>query len=403
MAKTGFRGPAYSMGSMEDGRVEAQDGPGIEYQANAFPDPRFFPTRKDSDKPGQVPCFLNSPFTVMTDTIPSTTSTTALAAAQATTNGTPLTLATVAPGGSAQNVPSFAPVKLATFQTQTINNVLALDFGYTTGNITAGSGSVTNILDPTVFQLGQWICIGGAGNSAKTLSLFTQVVGIGATSITVSPVSAATLTAAPIGSTNLPVGAYVVPGVVPTSVDPYLTAGFARIFNPQEGLARNLTITANAGATGGNVTMRGFDVYGVPMSEVIVAAAASTVAGKKAFKYLLSATPAFTDAGHTYSVGFGDVVGINLRNISWEFMNIFWNGGFAVSNTGWLAADVTSPATGTTGDVRGTVNLGTLATIGAASNGVRRLTLAMTIRLIDNISATPLNVVPLFGVPQFTN
>src|SRR5215831_8207444 len=364
MTETVFRGPAYSAGSLFDGRVEgASDGPGIEYQANCFPDVRWFPTRKDGIGPGRVPCILNSPFAVVVDTLPSTTSNTVFAAAQAASNGVPLTNATVAPGGSAQNVPSMAPVPLVPFQkgVSSLVNVLAVDFGFTTGNITAGSATVANVSDPTIFQLGQWICIGGGGNSAKTASLMTQVVGIGTTSITVSPAPLGTLTAAPIGSTNNPAGPYSQPGTSgsPTGVDPYLTAGLARILNPNEGIARNITVTANAGATGGAVVIRGFDVFGNPMSESITAAAASTVAGKKAFKYFLSATPGFTDAGHTYSIGDGNVVGFNLRSLFWEYTNVFYAGTFATTSAQclYVAADTTNPATATTGDVRGTVSL----------------------------------------------
>jgi hypothetical protein len=422
LAETVFRGPAYSAGSMMDNRVEsASDGPGIEYQANCFPDVRWGPTRKDGIGPGRVPAFLNSPFVVTVDTIPSSTATASIAALANVTNGTPMTMTTVAPGGSAQNVPSLSPgMPLVPFQknASSVVTTLGLDFGFTTGNITAGSATISNISDSSIFQLGQWICIGGGGNAAKTASLFAQVTGAPtATTITVSPAPLATLTAAPIGSTNLPSGAFTQPQAyppgffaVPTSPDPYLAAGFARIFNPNEGLGRNIQITGVASGTGGVFIVRGWDVYGNPMSEnITVAANANTVAGKKAFKYLATGTtnatggivPQFTDA-HNYSAGPGNVVGINLRSLFWEYMNIFYNSGFAVTNAGWTAADQTNPATATTGDVRGTINASTLATIGAALDGTKRMTLAMTVRLIDDISGTPLNAVPLFGVPQFT-
>lgn len=412
MGQTAFRGPAYSAGSLLDARVEGEDGPGLEYQANAFPDIRWFPTNKDGKAPGRVAAFLNSPFVVTVDTIPSSSATASIAALANAVNGTPMTLTTVAPGGSAQNVPSLAPVSLVPFQKSAVSVVsaLALDFGFTTGNITAGSGTVSNISDASIFQPGQWICIGGAGNVGKTASLFTQVKTIAsATSITVFPVSLATLTAAPIGSTNLTAGGYSEPNIFPSGVDPYLTAGLARIFNPNEGLARNIQLTGVASGTGGAFIVRGWDIYGVPMSETItVGAGVNTVQGKKAFKYLATGTtnatggivPQFADA-HNYSAGPGNIVGINLRSLFWEYMQIFYNGSFAVTSTGWLTADTTNPATATTGDVRGTVNAGTLATIGAALDGTKRMTLAMTIRLIDDISGTPLNTVPLFGQPQF--
>jgi len=428
MVESIFRGPAASLGSVMDGRVEsAADGPGISYQADCFTDPRWFPSRKDGTTPGRIPCFLNSPFTVLSDYTPSAFNNAGIAALANVTNGTPMTLTSVAPGGSGAGVPSLAPVQLVPFQKGTSSqvNALAIDFGFTTGNITAGSATVSGIPDSTVFQLGQWICIGGGGNAAKTASLFAQVVAIpSATTITLSTPSLGTLTAAPIGNTNLPSGAFsqpqaYPPGIVaaPSGVDPYYAAGLARIFNPVEGLARTIAITGVAGGTGGVFVVRGWDVYGNPMSEnITVGAGAVTGWGKKAFKYLATGStnatggvvPQFTDA-HNYSVGASDVFGINMRSDKWEFMQIFYNGGFAVNSTGWLARDNTSPATATTGDVGGTVQVSTngggsalAAPLGAATNGVIRLTLAMTIPLFQDIFSTPLNPVPMFGQPQFT-
>src|SRR6266853_3310976 len=168
MVETIFRGPAYSAGSMIDGRVEgASDGPGIEYQANCFPDVRYFPTRKDGIGPGRVPAFLNSPFSVIVDGVISTLGTAAIAALANVASGVPMTLVTVAPGGLAAGVSSLAIVPFVPFGKSAAVSVLALNLGFTTGNITAGSATVT-VPDSTIFQIGQWVCIGGAGNSAKT-------------------------------------------------------------------------------------------------------------------------------------------------------------------------------------------------------------------------------------------
>lgn len=410
MAETVFRGPSYSAGAMLDGRIEIMDGPGLEYQANAFPDVRYFPTRKDGLYAGRVKGFLNSPFVVVADNIPSAAATTTLAAAQAPVAATPLTLTTVAPGGSGAGVPSFAPsVPLIPFLkgASSLVTVGAIDFGFTTGNTTAGTASIV-VPDSTLFALGQWICIGGVGNAAKTLSLMTQVIASAdATHITVSPVPSGTLNNAPIGNANVP---GPLPGSAPTGVDPYTVAGLAACFNPIEGLARNVSITANAGATGQAVTVRGYDIFGMPMTEVITAVAASTVWGKKAFKYIASITPATTDGGHTLAAGLGDTFGLNLRSDKWEFTNLFYNGGFVTTSAGWLKADATTPATGTTGDVRGTVQVSTggaggtgtaIATLAAITNGVIRLTFAMTIPLQADVFANPQNAVPLYGQTQF--
>jgi hypothetical protein len=92
-----------------------------------------------------------------------------------------------------------------------------------------------------------------------------------------------------------------------------------------------------------------------------------------------------------------------VRSDKWEYTNIFWNGGFAINNTGWTAALATSSGA-TTADVRGTVNVSTLqvGTAAAAStNGVARLTVMMSVPLQNMISATPLNTVSILGTAQF--
>src|SRR6202012_4107737 len=73
------------------------------------------------------------------------------------------------------------------------------------------------------------------------------------------------------------------------------------------------SVDGGAGGAGGAFPVRGYDVYAYPMAETITATAgATTVAGKKAFKFVTSVIPAFTDA-HNYSFGTTDVFGLPLR------------------------------------------------------------------------------------------
>lgn len=416
MAETIYRGPAISIGALmgnvatatgqQVGVLEPFDGPGIEYQANTFPDPRFGPFNKDSLKVGRIPTWLNSPYVVMADGVGQATGAAVVAAAQNATSATPFTLATVAVGGTGTNVLSIAPsVPLLpmtggsgqSFPTVgALQSVMALDFGFTTGN-TNGTATVT-VPDSTLFYQGQWICIGGAGNAGKTLPLICQVLTIPtATTITVSPTPASTLNNSPIGSAN----AY---GLFPqqltaNGVNPYWAAGVAAVFNPLESVTRNLTVTGVAGGTGGAFLCKGFDVYGMPMSETITATAGATsVVGNKAFKYVASITPQFTDA-HTYSFGIGNKTGFHLRSDRWEYANIFYNGGFATSSAGYTAAVTTAP-TSSTGDVRGTIDVSALATIGSAFDGVKRLTLMMSVALFNLINGNPVSAVSLLGQTQ---
>jgi hypothetical protein len=77
------------------------------------------------------------------------------------------------------------------------------------------------------------------------------------------------------------------------------------------------------------------------------------------------------------------------------------------TNQGWTAPDATSPATATTGDVRGTWQLsgiggGTPISNVATSNGSLRLTIMQNIGVWNMINATPINPVPLYGNTQST-
>jgi hypothetical protein len=170
---------------------------------------------------------------------------------------------------------------------------------------------------------------------------------------------------------------------------PFGQSNSINLWNPQAIISRAVSVTGSASSTGGNITINGYDIYGVPMSEVIAApAGASTVNGKKAFKYISSVVPAFTDA-HNYSVGTTDIYGFPLRSDNFGDVAINYNAAAITANTGYVAAVTTSPATTTTGDVRGTYALQ------SAADGSKRLVVRQFI--------TPANmpsVTGLFGVTQ---
>jgi len=113
---------------------------------------------------------------------------------------------------------------------------------------------------------------------------------------------------------------------------------------------RNVVVDA-AGAATAVLTITGTDAYGIPMSEAITLNGTTAVAGKKAFKTITSvaASAAATD----FFVGTGDVFGLPIRANSRNYALTAWNGAFVTTGT-FVGADATSPATTTTGDVRGT-------------------------------------------------
>lgn len=167
------------------------------------------------------------------------------------------------------------------------------------------------------------------------------------------------------------------------------TRDITAFYDPTTMLTRAVSITGVASGTGGNFTVAGYDGYGQAQTEVIAAGAGvSTVNGKKAFKWITSVTPAFTDA-HNYSVGLADVYGLNIAADRFAYTDTYFND-IITTVTGFVAADATTPATTTTGDVRGTVT--------GASNGTKRLQV-FVVPSAARVAQAPQNLsVGLFGV-----
>lgn len=171
------------------------------------------------------------------------------------------------------------------------------------------------------------------------------------------------------------------------------SAATVQLWDPTKALSRVVTITTAAGDTA-VYTVRGYDIYGYPMTEAITANGATTVSGKKAFKYVASVTPVGT-VGATITVGTGDVFGFPIYSASFipgaeADVWIVWNNAAITSTTGYLAGVTTNPATATTGDVRGTY------AVQSASDNTKRLVVNQSPALA-NIGT----VTGLFGVTQF--
>lgn len=411
MTDTNFRGPANSIGAMLDGTVAPTDGPNYAYQGTVFPDLRGGFFQKDGTGAARVPAFLDNPAIVTVDQIPSVTTTAILVAATTgIVSGTGMTLTGAAPGNAVAATPSIATgLPIIPFGSSAPVTVTALDFGFTTGTTTAASSAIV-VVDNSLFTVGQWLAIGGAGNSAKTASLLTQVTAVSTTSTTsinVFPVPLGSLSNAPIGSGNLfnqflpPATQFGPSAPVANAADIHWAAGLFRLFNPVAAISRNVTISASSAAVTGTLTVRGYDVHQQAMSETlnINTTAATTIAGKKAFKYLLSVTPNYTDATGTYSVGVGNIFGFPIRADRAESIFFSWGGLSKISSTGFVAAVTTNPATATTGDVRGTLDVSAV-TSGFAANGTSRLFIEQTIPLWNTIAGTPTNTAPFFGVSQ---
>jgi hypothetical protein len=179
---------------------------------------------------------------------------------------------------------------------------------------------------------------------------------------------------------------------------PFGSAGTLQLWNPQALTARAVSITSGSATAGGNFYVSGYDVYGYPVTEKITAVASSTVNGTKAFKYIASVTPQFTDAssgGSTYQyfVGTTDVFGLPLRSDSFGDIAVNYATSLTAvtlltSASGYVAANTAPAVINTANDVRGTYT-------NTSATGANRLVVRQTVRPYNAATA-----VGLFGVTQ---
>ncbi len=433
MAESNFRGPLTSMGSLEvqggtAANIEPMDGPAVLYQGVGIADIRGVPFAKDGTQPGRQPVFADAVDTFTVDAIPQTFSSTVIAAAQSLIGTGTMTLATLGltnPNPASQFIAVQVPILPTNTSNVTTANI-ALDFGFTTATTVAASTTVT-ATDNTKFQVGQWIIIGNAGNSTASASLIAQVVAINTSNFTGITISQAAVTAlcAPVGQGNLyQVGGSLLPPAasfgptapVATFHSPSIQGGLARVHDPREALARAVSVTVQpVTATSGAFTfiVSGWDVWRQPMVETLTQTLATTTAttiwGKKAFKYISSVICSAQQTTCTASVGVSDIFGLPIRADYNQYCEVQAGNTTVINAVGFTGAVSTtgSPATATTGDVRGTwqisgIGSGAGLTNPATTNGALRLTIVQSVSQWQMLYGTPLNTVPMFGVPQAT-
>ena len=167
-------------------------------------------------------------------------------------------------------------------------------------------------------------------------------------------------------------------------------SGTMQTWDPTKAVSRAIRITSVGNDSTATFTVKGFDLYGYPMTETITGANAGIATGKKAWKYITSIIPAVTLSGSAVSVGTSDVIGLPLRADFFCYTELCYNNTWITTNTGFTVADSTSPATALTGDVRGTYLLQ------SASDGTKRIQ--------GNVSPSVANLgttAGILGVTQF--
>jgi len=128
-------------------------------------------------------------------------------------------------------------------------------------------------------------------------------------------------------------------------------------------------LTFTLGAAPQVVTVSGYDYYGQAMTEAITSSSSVSTAvnGKKAF-YQISSIATAGATGTALTVGTTDILGFPLRTFDAGYVvRVGWNSTLANDAGTFVVADMTTPATSTTGDVRGTY------VPSSATNGIKRL------------------------------
>lgn len=188
---------------------------------------------------------------------------------------------------------------------------------------------------------------------------------------------------------TIPAGALVIDG---TPAQNNFGSGFVSSFyDPSTMLSRSVSATGVSAGSGGTLTVNGWDVYGYAMTQTLtLAAGVNTVNTLKAFKYIGSIVPNFSDANNV-SIGYGDVVGLPLYASKFSNCGLVYNSAAVFAATGFIAGVTTNPSTAALGDVRGTYALQ------SASDGTKRLILNQ----YPDVPAMVTNpTTGLFGQPQ---
>jgi hypothetical protein len=412
MSISAFTGPLVSFGESPYGTTDSypEIGPSLFFGGAGILDPRIpFSYTPGQDFGATTAGFLGIQDVMSLNIVPYTLNTSAIAASANTTASTAMTLAS---SSSASTGVAVAQSIVRSDTGAAVTGLLGIDaFTQVTGYISNGtSGTAGNILIVSAASAGQLtigMVISGTGIAANT-----TITGYGPTvtatdggsgdgytgSYTVSgaPVAAGTSASqltisASLGNSTL--------NAIAAERTPFGSAGTIQLWNPMALTARAVSITTSAATVGTtNVfTVAGYDIYGYPMSEAIsvpsTTVSGTTTNGKKAFKFITSVTPSVTDATTSYSVGTTDIFGLPLRSDYFGNATFIYPGtgstNLVTSVTGYTAA-VTTTATTTTGDVRGTYALQT-----AASTGTNRLIVRQSPALYHISSATG-----LFGVTQ---
>ena len=234
------------------------------------------------------------------------------------------------------------------------------------------------------------VCVDQVPSALTTTGIAAAQVPVSGTPLTLLAATAGGITVltAPVvvwaSGNTIPVGALAIdslPGLVQLGNLAQLSTGVTRLnaYDPTKAVSRAVTITSVGNDSAATVTVSGADLYGYPQTQTLAMGNAAAVTTTKTFKFIYSITPTGTLSGSNVSVGQADVYGFPMLAKSWgAYVSIFWNNAAITANTGFVAPDTTSPATASTGDVRGTYALQS-----SPSDGTKRLQFVITPAVVN--------------------
>ena len=280
-----------------------------------------------------------------------------------------------------------------------------------TGSVTTTTLNVTSMLSGDPITLGQYVSGTGITTGSYITAFVTGAGGIGTYTLSASSSATGSITIYASGDAYLgdpapmdlgvgPMGRIYVWDCIPQTLQAaniaasqtasaagsvVLTAGTSAksVVNTYGQTVIQLNtpraLQVNTSTTARTVTISGYDYFGQPMTEAITVTSAGTAKpGKKAFYQIASAT--INGSATAVTIGTTDVLGLPVRVIDAGYVvKVGWNNTLAQDtggNSQFTVADMTNPATSTTGDVRGTYIPST------ASDGVKRLVMTIAIPAI---------------------
>ena len=387
MAETRITGPLHVTGG------DAGVGPSAIYQGTALLDPRYPVDLGLAPVGTAVRAIYDAGNHLVADFAP-----VAKGAATLVTAATPAAWGALTLKGQASGISPNIPFRTLAGG-DLVTSGITLDMGFCRADTTSTSKdlSLQALADLRRFYVGQRLIISGALSANKPLyATVVSLTAAGNGTVTLDTAAGVSLTATNVGTADSLL-THFIPRIHGTVGNVSNTS----ILDPCAACARNVGVTnANASDDGATLTVSGYDIYGVPMTELITLSnGGSPVMGKKAFKHIISLTTARGGAGATpagnISVGTGDTFGFAIRADLFEYVDVSWAAAKMTANTGFTAPDYTATATNGTGDVRGTYAVQT-----SAADASRRLVIFQKVTPWQAMQATASDPSALFGVTQ---